>query len=326
LQAVDRVLRARSEPGINDFFADWVLANALFDADYDGGRFGYPGLPTLMTPPPLATVTGYPFLYSGEASQYATNYFVISNLNGAQALDIQLDNPPSVGLVPVAAASGAHVWYSNRGDMADSRLTRAFDLTGTAHATLNYRLWYDLEESWDYGYVMVSSDGGASWDILPTPRTTTHDPHGVAYGTGYTGASDGWLTESLSLDAYAGRSILVRFEMITDDAVTRPGMALDDVSIPEIDYADNFEGMSSDWLADGWLWTDNRLPQRGWVQIAQQVGAKPVDVQRWEIDGAYHSVELAAGVDQVLVAVSPYAPVTTVPMPYTLSVSASASN
>lgn len=319
LQAVDQMLVARGEPGVDEFFADWVLANALYDSDYAGGRYGYPGLPPLVTPPPLATVTSYPFLFGGEANQYATHYFAFANLNGAQMLEFSLQGSASVSLIPTNATSGAHFWYSNRGDMADSTLTRAFDLTGTPSATLQYRLWHDMETSWDYGYVMVSDDGGASWDILPTPHTTTNDPHGVAYGAGYTGASNDWLDESLSLDAYAGKSILVRFEMITDDAVTRPGMALDDVRIPEIGYADDFEG-ANDWQAQGWLWTDNRLPQQGWFQVAQQVGAQTVAVDRWLIDGAAHPVALLPGVDLVTAAVSPFAPVTTVPMSYTLSV------
>ncbi len=36
-----------------------------------------------------------------------------------------------------------------------------------------------------------------------------------------------WIEESLSLDAYAGENILVRFEMITDDAVNQAGMAIE---------------------------------------------------------------------------------------------------
>ncbi|MCC6801806.1 MAG: immune inhibitor A, partial [Anaerolineae bacterium] len=321
LQAVDQVLQARGEPGVDDLFGDWVLANALFDPEYGDGRYGYQELPPLMTPPPLAAVTDYPFVFDGATNQYAAGYFVLSNLSGARSLDIDIDHPDSVGLIPVNAASGEQMWYSNRGDMADTRLTRAFDLSGTTQATLNYRLWYDTEESWDYGYVMVSDDGGASWDILTTPHTTGENPHSVAYGTGYSGTSDGWVTESISLDVYAGKPILLRFEMITDDAVTRPGMAIDDVSIPEIGYTDDFEGENDGWLAEGWLRMDNRLPQRGWLQIVQRAGGETVAVQRQEI-GADHRVDLVEGVDQVLVAVSPLAPVTTVPMPYTLSVRA----
>ena len=322
LEAVDDVLRARDLGNVDGFFADWVMANYLYDPTYGDGRYGYPGIPPLLTPPPLATVAQYPFEYDGDAHQYATDYFVLSKLDGAQSVDFNLGAPDSVRLVPTSAPSGTHFWYSNRGDMADSRLTRSFDLSGVTSATLNYRLWYDIEESWDYGYVMVSDDDGASWHILSTAHTTDDDPHGAAYGAGYTGASNGWVDESVSLDAYAGKRILVRFEMITDDAVTRPGMAIDDLSIPEIGYSDDFEGGIGDWQAEGWLWTDNRLPQQGWVQVAQKAGEQIEDVERWQIDGADHHVDLLKGVDQVVVALSPLAPVTTVSMPFTLTVEA----
>src|SRR5579871_3053803 len=117
---------------------------------------------------------------------------------------------------------------------------------------------------------MVSTDGGKTWTPLSTAHTTSDNPNGAAYGVGYTGASNGWVSESIPLDAYAGKQILVRFEMITDDAVTRPGMAIDDVSIPEIKYTDNFEMSGGDWQPEGWIWTDNRLPEAGWVQVAER--------------------------------------------------------
>jgi hypothetical protein len=323
LAAVDNLLIERGEPGVNAFFADWVLANALGDPNYKAGRFNYADLPVLPAPPALDTVRQYPYAVSGSARQYAASYYTLSGLDDTHSLDITLSAPDSVRLIPTDASSGARFWYSNRADMADPRLTRAFDLTGVAHATLNYRLWYDLEAWWDYGYVMVSADGGTTWDVVSTANTTDSDPQHVAYGAGYTGESGGWLSESIPLDAYAGKHILVRFEMITDDAVTRPGLALDDVSIPEIGYSDDFEVDDGGWQAEGWLWIDNRLPQDGWVQVAQRAGSKTASIQRWPLDSAAHTVDLAGGVDTVILAISPYAPVTTVAMPYDLTVTAS---
>ena len=113
--------------------------------------------------------------------------------------------------------------------------------------------------------------------------------------------------------------------MITDDAINRPGMALDDVSIPEIGYSDDFEQDSGgDWQAEGWLWTDNRLPQQAWLEVAQQVGSQTAAVTRGLFDGTAldQHVDLVDGVDQVMVAVVPFAPVTTVPMTYKLVVGA----
>ncbi len=324
LQGVDDVLRGLNQPDVDQFFADWVLANGIDDVDYKDGRYGYPMLGTLPTPPTAADAQAYPFSYSGSVNQYAADYISLANLAGSSTLTIEIDAPEAVGLIPTEAPSGTHFWYSNRGDMSDSRLTRAFDLSGVDKATLNYRLWYDNEEDWDYGYLMVSEDDGATWTPLPTAHTTENDPQHVAYGAGYTGASDGWLDESVALDAYAGEQILLRFELITDDAVNRSGLALDDVRVPEIGYSDDFENDGGgDWSAEGWLWTDNRLPQQAWVQVVQQSGSKTADIQRWLIDGAdTHEVRLVAGADHALIALSPIAPVTTVAMAYTLSVGA----
>ncbi len=320
LQDVDATLQSLSQPGANDFFGDWALANDLDDSTYMGGKYGYPELPALPAPSSEATASRYPFRYQGSANQYAATYIVLPNASSVSAFTLHLDSPASVGLVPTTASSGTHFWYSNRGDMGDTRLTHRFDLSGVSHAALDYRFWYQTEQSWDYGYVMVSDDDGASWHILSTPHTITDDPHGVTYGAGYTGDSGGWISESLPLDAYAGKQILVRFEMITDDAVTRPGLALDDVSIPEIGYSDDFEQNDGGWQPEGWVWTDNRLPEQGWLQVMQKAGSQTVDVTRWSFDNADHQIEVAPGVDQVVLAISPFAPVTTVAMPYTLMV------
>ena len=248
LQAVNDVLAQNGEPGVDSFFGDWVLANVLNDKNYDDGRYSYPDLNGLNTPPAKATVQQYPFQTSDSANQYSADYYNFSGLNGVHSVDVQLTNPTSVSLIPTTAASGTHFWYSNRDDMADLRLTHSFDLTNVQSVTLNYKAWYNTEVGWDYGYLMVSDDGGKHWDVVPTSHTSNEDPHGVTYGAAYNGASDGWVNKSVSLNKYAGKQILVRFEMITDDAVTLPGFAVDDVSIPEIGYTTDFEN-DNGWLA-----------------------------------------------------------------------------
>lgn len=323
LDAFEHTLDALHQPGVNDLFADWTLANFLLDPALADGRYGYQMLPAgLPGAAPRATVTAYPYLAAGSASQYSADYTVLTNLGGASTLDISLAVPETVKLLPADAAGGQWMWYSNRGDMSNTTLTHAFDLSGVGSATLNYRVWYHLENGWDYGYVMVSADGGATWDILSTPHTTDANPHSTAYGPGYTGASGGWLDESLSLEAYAGRPVLVRFEMITDDAINQPGMALDDVNIPEIGYSSGFESDGGGWLAEGWLRVDNRLPQRAWVQAIQH-HKNGAAFTRWlaPLESAW-TLPLAEDVMQVTLVVAPFAPTTTVPMPYTLSVTA----
>lgn len=326
LQAADNVLRSLGEPGVDEFFADWVMANALVNPSAADGQYGYRILSSDF-PAALAetTLSAYPTESAGSVSQYATDYLILENLDGVRALDIRLDAPAEVGLISASPDEGERFWYSNRSDVSDTTLTHAFDLTGVSTATLNYRLWYHTERNWDYGYVMVSEDSGTTWEILETANTTTNDPHGAAYGAGYNGVSGGgsspvWIDETVSLDAYTGQPILVRFEMITDDGVNQPGMAIDDVVIPEIGYSSDFETDDGGWEAAGWLLTDNRLPQELWLQVGQQT-AGDVVVTRWRGQGGgAWQLELAEGTQQATLAISAFAPVTTIPMPYTLKI------
>lgn len=321
LHSVQQTLAAVGGPDVDALFADWVLANGVMDASVDDGRYGYRLLPGLPGPAATQVVTQYPLERTvTSASQYATHYMTLTNLDEVAALDIRIDLPATVGLVPTDAASGAYMWYSNRADDSDTTLTRAFDLTDVDTATLEYSVWYHTEHLWDYGYVMVSDDDGATWTPLETPHTTYENPHNNAYGPGYTGSSDGWIAERLSLDAFAGREILVRFEVITDDAVNQPGMVIDDMRIAEIGYSSDFERDGGGWTAEGWVWIDNELPQQAWVQAVQRTG-EGVVVSRWLApDESNWTLTLEPGVGEVLLAVSPFAPLTTVPTSYTLRV------
>jgi hypothetical protein len=179
-----------------------------------------------------------------------------------------------------------------------------------------------MEALWDYAYVMASTDDGATWDILETEHTTSENPNLTSYGPGYTGRTDGWVDETIVLDDYAGGEVLLRFELINDDAVNQPGIAVDDASIPEIDYFDDFEADGGGWDASGWIHTDNRLPQQVWVQAIQRIG-REVEVTRWLApQESEWALPLDSRTDQVILAVSPVAPVTTVPVAYTLQVTA----
>jgi hypothetical protein len=308
------------EPGVDEFFADWVLANWYLDPTLADGRYGYEllmqGIPGGSVNIP---VTGYPFAWTGEANQYATTYFVLNNVRSGGSLDISLTIPDTVQLVPITPESGRWMWYSNVGDSSDTRLTQTFDLAGVDSATLNYRAWYHIENLWDRGYVTVSTDGGATWDILATEHMTTENPHNTSYGASYTGDSGGWFDESISLNEYAGSEILLRFEVVTDDATTQPGLVIDDVSIPEIGYRGDFETGDDGWVPEGWIRTDNVLPQQAWVQVAQRVGDE-IEVTRWLASEGSRTVTVGDGASQVIVALSPFAPVTTVSASYTLNI------
>jgi immune inhibitor A len=222
-------------------------------------------------------------------------------------------------LLSTEAHSGDQFWYSNRGDDSDMRLTRRFDLGDVSQATLRFWTWYDIEAGWDYGYVMVSNDDGATWSILRGDLSTDANPHGNSYGWSYTGLSgEGpvWVEESISLDDFAGQQILVRFEYITDDALNSPGWAIDDISIPELGYRDDVEAGTAGWQAEGFVQTGNFVPQEHLVQVI--LFDREITVERLpllENQSARWQLPLADA-DHAVLVVSGLAEVTTEPTNY----------
>ncbi|MBE2268308.1 MAG: immune inhibitor A [Anaerolinea sp.] len=323
LDAVDHVLAANGAANVNEFFADWVVANRVIGYDWDRG---YTSLDNFgMSADDQFDFSRYPVTQRSEVNQYGTHYINLPVVSGVKSMEVALEIPEDAQLT--AAEIDGLAAYSNRGDVSDTTLTRAFDLTGVSSASLDFRLWYHIEDLWDYGYVMVSEDDGATWDILDSREMTSENPYDTAYGTGYTGISGDdfearWIDESISLNDYVGENILVRFEYITDDAVNQAGMLIDDVRIDALNYSEDFEGDAEGWEFNGWIRTDNRLPQSAWVQVIEIAGSDVVNVTRWLAEGteSVWTFTPNADADQMILAITPLSPVTTVPMPYTLTI------
>jgi hypothetical protein len=242
-------------------------------------------------------------------------------------MTIAFSGSTQVKLVPNNPHSGKYFWWSNRGDNSNMTLTRAFDLTELSQAKLKVWLWYDIEEDWDYAYIEVSTDGGQTWDILKGQYTTDTNPNGNSFGHAYTGKSGSgdeapnWIEEEIDLAPYVGQEILLRFECITDDAVNHVGFCVDDIAIPELGYFDDVEGQGQ-WIAEGFVRTDNILPQRFLVQLIEL--GTDVKVRRMELDEAQSGrlvvQDLGKRVERAVLVVSAWAPVTTELASYEYSV------
>lgn len=276
----------------DDLFADWAVANYLNDPTIENGRYAYTNEKTfrIQNEPILSQ---FPITRTAQMREYATNYFALQpSSTGATpaAITVYFTGTTTAKLLPADARSGKWMWYSNRADLANMTLTRQVDLTQVTKATLQYSAWYDIEKNFDYGYVEASTDGGKTWDILPAKNSNTDNPNGASYGPAYTarsGTSDDnapaqWVQDQVDLSPYSGKTILIRFQYITDDAYNAPGWALDDISIPESNWTDNVEGGDSGWQAKGFVRTDNVLPQHFTVQVVE-TGAKTV-VDRIALD------------------------------------------
>jgi bacillopeptidase F (M6 metalloprotease family) len=181
-------------------------------------------------------------------------------------------------LTPADPPSGQFAWYSNRGDQSEFTLTNTFDLTGLDTATFDYKVWYELEEYWDFAYVEVSTDGGESWQILETTHGTDQDPIDMSYGVGYTGTTLEWLSESNDLSQYTGQEIQLRFHVLNDFATNRDGFQVDDIAIPEMGYFDSAEDDSGGWEAKGFIRSSNLVPAEWIVWLVK--ASNPFQVDR----------------------------------------------
>lgn len=240
---------------------DWAVANFL---DQPEGPFGYRERDVSA---PNSTLVEGPGSGEGEVHQFAADYLELEaeDFPGAPTFVFEGDATAPV-LAGQSAASGT-VWWSGRGDGIDSTLTRELDLTDVSAATLTFRTWFDIERWFDYGYVAASRDGGRTWQALAGEHTTAEDPLEVGYGPGYTGRSGGgeepaWVEERIDLTPYAGARALLRFELITDDGLHRPGWALDDIAVPEIGFFDDAEADAGGWQRQGFRRLSDPLPQR----------------------------------------------------------------
>ena len=209
-----------------------------------------------------------------ELEQFGVHYIDLSDLRGDTTITFAGDT--AVDLIGSPPPSGEQVWFAPGIDDMNAQLTAAFDLTQVSQATLNYSVWYELEEDYDYAYVSASADGGQTWEIL-LPTHYTAGEFGPAYNgrsANRNDAIDGWLKQSISLNSYVGQTIQVRFDLLTDGGISERGFAIDDIAIPELGYASDVENGPDGWQANGFVQIGWQIPQK-WSVLLIEEGPNP---------------------------------------------------
>lgn len=209
--------------------------------------------------------------------------------------EIVVENPLGTG----------QAWWSDLGDGVNYTLTRAFDLAGVAAPVFSFASYWSIEEDWDYGYVEVSTDGGATWELLPDMDGffTTTDPNGNNLGVGLTGEGQGTLRFDLA--AYAGQAIQLRLLYGTDAAVQENGWFVDDFALADgetVLWSDDIEAGMGGWDAVGWKFVPftNIFPRYYLVEWRNNQGFDHglqypystvySDDDEWEVDRAPYTV------------------------------------
>ncbi|HEV7664497.1 MAG TPA: hypothetical protein VGQ62_13235 [Chloroflexota bacterium] len=303
------------EPVTSDMdtvFGDWVVANLLQDPAVLDGRYAYGGGGGLHAAATGTLASQTPFL--GAVPQYAANYVELPPGPGT----VTFSGDTDVALLGTNVDGG--VWWSNRGDSMDTRLTRALDLRGVGEATLTFRAWYDLEDQFDFVYLSASNDGGRTWRVLPGVQSRADGATGNNFGVGWTGSSGGaWIDEAVDLTAFAGDDVVVRFEYVTDQSYNGHGFALRDVQVAAIGLQQP-GAVDSGWTPEGWVRVDAPVPEDWHLRVVRWTSNGPlVEPLTVAADGTATFALDETATRQVLV-IAPTAPRTLVQGNYSVAV------
>ena len=116
-----------------------------------------------------------------------------------------------------AATDSPGTFYANGTD-ASMALKESLNLTGATRPAISFQHSYSLEFGYDFGSLELSTNGGASWQVIEE----------------FTGEQSAMTREQADLSSVAGLGdVRVRFRLLTDASVVMDGWYVDDVSIGE---------------------------------------------------------------------------------------------
>jgi hypothetical protein len=319
-------------------FKDYIVANLLDDPKLSKGQYGYANRAVTVA----TAGSGDSSPNDASVHPYGAEYY---DLTGDGKLSATVEDP--VAIIPATegqpAPEGGYFSWSNRADEMITWLQREADLSGTTAPQLVFDHWYQIEEDWDYGYVRVSEDGGNTWQYVTTTDCggKATDPNGnnraATESGGITGSSGGWVQCTLDLSPYAGGPILIRWEYDSDQAVTEPGWAVDNVKLAEGDNTiwakTNFETKAAsrrfEFGGEGlltWLRLKPLAKNKPLLEVIRITGNKVARsvLTRKKFTKAGGGLKLAkpakVGGDRTLVILSGLTPIATDPYTYSYSV------
>jgi immune inhibitor A len=179
----------------------------------------------------------YQVAYAGKYSAHKLGPMEF-NTKQAQAVFVVLPQKPVTAHIADPYA-GSYFYFSGSANNLNNKMTKA--LTLGAGATLAAKVNYGIEEGYDYANVIVSTDGGATWQTVPTNLSnSTVEPNGIE------GFSNGWV--DLTADLPAG-NVMVGFQYRSDGGVNFDGFMVDELMVTG--YPTDGAEMDAGWTFTG---------------------------------------------------------------------------
>ncbi|HNW71152.1 MAG TPA: M14 family zinc carboxypeptidase [Bacteroidales bacterium] len=110
-------------------------------------------------------------------------------------------------------------------------LTNSLDLSTAVNAYLSFKAKWEIEKSFDWVQVLASADNGSTWQPLCGNYSSYGTDDQKLSEPVYDGYFLNWLPEEISLDAYLGGTIKIKFEFHSDQTNNYDGFYLDDIAV-----------------------------------------------------------------------------------------------
>jgi hypothetical protein len=123
------------------------------------------------------------------------------------------------------------LWSGNASNLDATAVTSVTVPAGDP--TLRLLAKYGAEFGFDYGYVVVSTDGGGTYTPIAGDKTVA-GPLGPAIN----GTTTGFEPHTYDLSAYAGQSVLLGFRYVSDGSVNEGGWLIDDINVGSTTVSD----------------------------------------------------------------------------------------
>lgn len=176
-------------------------------------------LPPVLSTPPVDADGDFTVSWTQQNPDAGADLYALQELTGLSKLtDGAESGSGNWTLEQFSRSSSRHhtgswSFKSPYGDELIGAMTTTDPLPVETGDELSFWTWYEIEEDWDMAFVEVSIDGRL-FDVLDK----------------FTGDSGGWTQKTYSLNAYAGRTIYLRFRYTTDANTLEEGFYVDDIS------------------------------------------------------------------------------------------------
>ncbi|KFZ35963.1 peptidase M6 [Shewanella mangrovi] len=190
--------------------------------------------------------------------------YTLYQATDADALNqIAIDLPTDSTLFN-APYSGSYQYYSGHGNMISTAMSFELALPSSTPLTFTMKAKWDIEDEYDYAQVMV--DGVAIAGNYTLASNNTNNALNIITGkSADLGAADsnGWVTLTFDLSAYAGMNKQISVVYVTDQSISGDGLQLDELNITANNttvFSDNAEALNSAVTLNGFARIDNTRP------------------------------------------------------------------